>query len=113
MRKTIVPSAMLAATMLIAAPALAAQDTPQPDPSQPSAPETSPSQVKVGDAVYDSTGASVGTIQAIEGDAAILSTGTGTVRIPASAISQGAKGATIPVTKAELEAEAAKSSQPQ
>ena len=108
MRKTIVPTALLTATMLMAAPALAAQDAPQSEPGQPSAPGTSASQVKAGDTVYDPSGASVGTIQAIEGDAAVLSTGSATVRIPASAISQGTKGPTIALTKAELEAEATK-----
>ncbi len=88
-----------------------AQDVPADDPGQAPDAQAQPpadgsASVNVGDTVYGSDGSPAGTIQAIEGGNAVLSTGTVTVQIPVSAISQGANGATIGLTKAEVEAQA-------
>lgn len=114
MLNCIISSTALMAAALGSSAALA-QDTPpaqspqmsQPAPPAQAAPAT-PATVKASDTVYDTAGNVVGTIESVEGANAVLSTGTVKVQVPVSVISQGAKGPTISVTKAEVEAQAKK-----
>jgi preprotein translocase subunit YajC len=62
--------------------------------------------VKAGAAVSDTTGAPVGTIEAVNGDLAVVSTGTSKVSLPVSAFGQGAKGPVIAMTKTQLDSAA-------
>lgn len=119
MKKRIILPVTLIGAVLVGAPAVA-QDTstqqpsPQvPDQTQSTQPPAGTASVKVGDTVSDPAGNPVGTIETVEGGNAVLSTGTVKVRIPVSAISQGSKGATIPITKAEVEAKAQPGTPPQ
>lgn len=125
MKRHIAVSTALIGVVFAGAPAVA-QDTStqqppatsQSSPSSPRVPDQTQSpagtaSVKVGDTVSDPAGSPVGTIETVEDGNAVLSTGTIKVRIPVSAISQGPKGATIPLTKAEVEAKAQPSAPPQ
>lgn len=62
--------------------------------------------VKAGAAVSDTSGNPVGTIESVNGDLAVVSTGTTKVSLPVSSFGQGAKGPIIAMTKAELDAAA-------
>jgi hypothetical protein len=62
--------------------------------------------VKAGATVFDSGGTSVGKIESVEGNHAVLSTGTIQVKIPLSSLATGDKGLTIAMTKAQIEAAA-------
>lgn len=103
MRKNSVLAGALAGMLLVggAAPALA-QDQQTP----PAADSEQPAAVSVGATVVDNTGAPVGTVESVADDLAVISTGTAKVRVPVSALTQGEKGLTIGLTKAELEAQA-------
>lgn len=60
--------------------------------------------VSVGAKIYGPDGAEVGTIEKIEGDNAVVNTGTVTATLPTSVFGEGDKGPTIGWNKAELEA---------
>lgn len=62
--------------------------------------------VKAGAAVSDTSGNPVGTIESVNGDLAVVSTGTNKVSLPVSAFGQGDKGPIIAMTKAQLDAAA-------
>ena len=62
--------------------------------------------IKAGVAVSDTTGAPVGTIESVNGDLAVVSTGTNKVSLPVSAFGKGDKGPVIAMTKAQLDAAA-------
>jgi preprotein translocase subunit YajC len=62
--------------------------------------------VKAGAAVSDTSGAAVGTIESVNGDLAVVSTGTNKVSLPVSAFGKGDKGPVIAMTKAQLDAAA-------
>lgn len=62
--------------------------------------------VKAGATVNDTTGNPVGTIESVNGDLAVVSTGTNKVSLPVSAFGQGDKGPIIAMTKAQLDAAA-------
>jgi preprotein translocase subunit YajC len=62
--------------------------------------------VKAGATVSDTAGGQVGTIESVNGDLAVVSTGTNKVSLPVSAFGQGAKGPVIAMTKAQLDAAA-------
>ena len=64
-------------------------------------------KVAVGAAVSDTSGNPVGTIEAVEGDLAVLSTGTNKVSLPISSFGAGEKGPVLGMTKAEVDAAAA------
>lgn len=64
------------------------------------------SVVKAGAAVSDTSGAPVGTIESVNGDLAVVSTGTNKVSLPVSAFGQGDKGPIIAMTKAQLDSAA-------
>lgn len=76
----------------------AAQDTTTPAPSTQSA---SP---KAGDLVYDNAGQPLGSVDSLKGDVVVLTTDKGRGAVPLTAFSMGAKGLTINMTKADLEA---------
>lgn len=59
--------------------------------------------VKAGAVVSDPSGGQVGTIESVNGDLAVVSTGTNKVSLPLSAFGQGAKGPVISMTKAQLD----------
>jgi glucose/arabinose dehydrogenase len=93
------------------APSAQSPQSTEVPPSSPAAPAAGAS-VKASDTIYDPAGNPVGTIEAVNGANAVLSTGTVTVQIPVSAIAQGPKGPTIGVTKAEIEAQVKKHAPP-
>lgn len=63
-------------------------------------------EVKAGAQVFDASGAAVGTVEAVSGNVATVSTGTNKAGLPLSAFGQGDKGLVIGMTKAELDAAA-------
>ena len=120
MLKSILTPALLGAalfsTSAIAqdtAPSAQSPQSTQVPPSDPAAPAAGAgASVKASDTIYDPAGNTVGTIEAVNGANAVLSTGTVKVQIPVSAIAQGPKGPTIGVTKAEVEAQVKKNAPP-
>lgn len=116
----------LAGSALMAAPALA-QDKATPGATV-GGPEASTQQaapagqapaaagqapnVAVGAKVADTSGAEVGTIEAVNGGNAIISTGTAKASIPVSSFAKGPNGLVVGITKADLEAAVAKASAP-
>ena len=64
-------------------------------------------KVAVGAAVSDTSGNPVGTIEEVNGDLAVLSTGTHKVSLPISSFGAGAKGPVLGMTRAEVDAAAA------
>jgi hypothetical protein len=111
------PFVLLAGAAALAA---AAQTTPAPSPAP--APATAPAQQPaaaatptapaaatptVGAKVYDTAGAEVGTIASVTPTTGAINTGTNTVAIPLTSFGTGAKGLTIAMTRAQLDAAAA------
>ncbi|WP_076071446.1 hypothetical protein [Sphingomonas montana] len=82
-----------------------AQTTAQTTAPATAAPSAATS-VKAGATVTDVAGGTVGTIKSVEGDLAVLSTGTVEVRLPLSSFAAGANGPVIGLTKAQVEAAA-------
>lgn len=62
--------------------------------------------VKAGATVFDTTGGTVGTIEAVNGDLAVVSTGAHKVSVPVSSFGQGTTGPVLAMTKAQLDAAA-------
>ncbi|MBX3561391.1 MAG: hypothetical protein KF780_06215 [Sphingomonas sp.] len=62
--------------------------------------------VQAGAAVRDQTGAPVGTIESVEGQAAVLNTGTVRAEIPISSFGKDSQGLVLAMTRAQLEAAA-------
>lgn len=62
--------------------------------------------VKAGATIFDSAGNSVGTIESVQGNNAVLNTGKVQVKVPLSSLAQGDKGLTIGMSKADIEAQA-------
>lgn len=73
----------------------------------PAAQATAAAKVAVGASVSDTAGNPVGTIEAVTGDLAVLSTGTNKVSLPLSSFGAGDKGPVIAMTRAEVDAAAA------
>ena len=67
-------------------------------------------EVKVGAAVYDSKGNSVGKIDSVDEKGAVLNTGKVQVKIPVASFAHGDKGLVIGMSKTEIEAAAKKPS---
>lgn len=83
-------------------PATAQTRTPLPTPAQaPADPVQAPA---AGVAVLDTQGASVGTIESVAGELAVVDTGTNKVRYPTTSMTPGPKGVIIALTKAQLDA---------
>ena len=62
--------------------------------------------VKAGVKVFDQTGAEVGKVDSVKGDAAIVNTGKARAEIPLSSFGKNDTGLVISVSKAEIEAKA-------
>ncbi len=124
-----IKTALLASAMLaIAVPAAAQVATPTPTPDAPAAAPETPAaaaeaaapapaaaaapatpakvHVAVGKAVLDANGGAVGTVSAVNGDVAVVDTGTVKASIPSSSFAESEKGLHISMTKAQLEAAA-------
>jgi hypothetical protein len=82
------------------APAMA-QDTTAPAPGAPAAQAAT---AKAGDTVYDTAGEAVATIESVEGQNAVITTGSAKATVPLSSFASGPKGPTISMTKTQLEA---------
>ena len=93
----------LAGTILATAPALA-----QDAPAAAAATAPAAANVTVGAAVSDPSGGAVGTIEAVNGPNATLSTGTAKANLPLTSFAKGENGLVIGMTKADLEAAVAK-----
>ena len=65
--------------------------------------------VKAGDAVHDTSGASVGTIESVGASGAVISTGKSRIQVPLTSLGKNDKGLVIAMSKAELDAAAAAS----
>lgn len=84
-----------------AAPAALAQTAPAtPAPAA----QTAPKGPAVGVMVKDTAGADVGTIESIDGELALVNTGTNKVRYPLNAMTATPTGPIIALTKAQLDA---------
>lgn len=91
---------LLAAGLMIAPAIASAQTAPAaPAAGQAAAPA-------VGDTVYDSTGATMGTVEAVTPQAVVINTGTAKVPVPPTSVGKDAKGWHMAMTKADLEAAA-------
>ncbi|ARS27099.1 hypothetical protein [Sphingomonas sp. KC8] len=88
-----------AALALFAVPALAQQ------PAAPAAAATS-TKAAAGATVYDTSGDVVGSIEAVNGDLAVLSTGKSKVSIPLSSFGVGEKGPVLAMTRDQIDAQA-------
>jgi hypothetical protein len=86
------------------APAFAQDAASAASPAQ-EAPAAQAATAKAGDTVYDAAGAVVGTVESVEGENFVISTGSSKATLPMSALASGDKGPVIGMTKAELEAE--------
>lgn len=62
--------------------------------------------IKAGATVNDTSGNPVGTIESVNGDLAVVSTGANKVSLPLSAFGQGEKGPIIAMSKTQLDAAA-------
>jgi hypothetical protein len=89
------------AALGMAAPAFAQDTAPQ---AAPQAPAAQAAAAKAGDTVYDTAGEAVGTVESVNGDNFVLSTGAKKATLPMNALANGPHGLTIGVTKAELDA---------
>lgn len=92
MKRSLIAAAIVAAslgpaTALAQAPAASAAATPT-----------------VGAKVYDTEGNEVGTVETVQGGVVTVNTGTARAGLPATAFAMREKGATISMTKAQLEA---------
>lgn len=63
---------------------------------------------KVGDTIYDDSGAEVGKIESIANGVAVVFTGTNRASVPVTSFGTSAKGPTFGMTKAQLDEAAAK-----
>lgn len=69
-----------------------------------------PADVKAGASVHDTQGGMVGTIESVDATGAVIATGKARVQIPLASFAKNDTGLVISLTKAQLEAEAAKAS---
>lgn len=99
--KNIIATALAVAAIGITAPAIA-QDTTAAEPAAQS-PAAQSAAAKAGDTVYDQAGEVVGTIEQVEGDKFVISTGTNRATLALAALGQGPKGHTIAMTKEQLD----------
>jgi hypothetical protein len=65
-------------------------------------------EVKAGAAVYDAKGNSVGKIESVDSQGAVVSTGNTRAKIPLSSIAHNDKGLVISLSRAEIDAAAKK-----
>lgn len=91
----------VAAALLSINVASAQSRTPIPTPAAEQATPT------VGATLFDPQGVEAGTIDSIQANAIIVSTGTAKVAVPTNAVGPGANGLVVSLTKAQLNAAAA------
>lgn len=102
MKTAIIVSAL---ALGLAAPAVA-QEEAQPAPAaEAEAPAAQAAATKAGDTIYDTAGEVVGTVESVTAENFVLSTGTNKATLPLSSLGTGAKGPTISLSRAQLEAE--------
>lgn len=89
--------AAVAAVALV--PGAASAQTPAPAAATGAA-------VTTGATVYDTSGATVGTVASTDGTNAVIDTGAVKAAVPLTSLAQGAKGPTLGMTKAQLDAAA-------
>ncbi|WP_294292541.1 hypothetical protein [uncultured Sphingomonas sp.] len=97
----------LATALLIgtaAAPAALAQTAPATPATPAPAAQTAPQGPAVGVTVKDTANGDVGMIEAINGDLAVINTGTNKVSYPLNAMTPTPTGPIIALTKAQLDA---------
>ncbi len=100
--------------LLTAATPLAANAQTAPAPAAPAAPAAAPAAAgapTVGATIYDAQGGTVGTIASTDGTNAVIDTGTVKAAVPLASFGTSPKGATLAMTKAELEAAAGQGAQ--
>ncbi|GAA0728860.1 hypothetical protein [Sphingomonas japonica] len=98
---------MIAIAAALSVSAAAAQTrTPIPTPAPQAA-----ATPTVGAMLYDPQGIEAGTIDSIQPNAIIVSTGTAKVAVPTTAVGPGEKGLVVSLTKAQLNAAAAQAEQ--
>lgn len=103
---------ILSSLALLAPMAATAQTTPAApppaatpaDPSAPAAPAAAQAAPTVGATVYDAAGEVVGTIDSVNAQTFVISTGTVKAAVPVTALGTGEKGPTLGMSKTELEA---------
>ncbi len=124
---------LMAGTAAIAMPALAAPQASAPASTTATTPESSPTTstadtaaattanpatatsqaasasgtVAVGSTVKDTSGGTVGTIESVDGQYAVLATTKNKVRLPISSFGKGADGPILAMTQAQVDAAAA------
>jgi hypothetical protein len=85
-----------------ATPPTAQQQAPaQPGATTDAATKAAP---KTGDAVYDSAGEAVGTVESVTVDQFVLATDVGKATLPLASVGHGPNGHTLAVTATELKA---------
>src|SRR3546814_6121303 len=57
--------------------------------------------VKAGDAVHDTSGASVGSVEAVSASGAVIATGKSRIQVPLTSLGKNDKGLVISMSKAE------------
>lgn len=102
-----VPGVALAQAAPAASPASPAASAPAPA----SAGATAGVNLAVGTPVYDPQGGIVGKVDSVAADAVVVDTGNAKAALPKSAFSTGAAGATVTVTKAQIDAQVAAGSE--
>lgn len=102
--------AFIALTTALTPIAASAQTAPAPAPAPagaaPTAGATATASAAVGATVYDAQGGVVGTIASTDGANAVIDTGTVKAAIPVASLGTGAKGPTLGMSKAQLDAAA-------
>jgi hypothetical protein len=96
----LVMSACIAAAAFVAAPLAAQSNAPEMAAGAPN--------VAAGASVYDTTGATVGTVDSVTAGVAVVNTGTNKVGLPLTSFAAGEKGPTIAMTKVQLDEAAGK-----
>lgn len=89
-------------------PASVYAQTTAPAAGSPASTTTAPAAATptVGASVYDSAGVEIGKIESVSNGAAVVASPTGKFSLPTTSIGQGAKGLSIAMTKADLDAAA-------
>lgn len=93
-------------TALLLAPAVASAQTAPAPAGAATATATAGASAAAGATVYDTAGGVVGTIASTDGTNAVIDTGTVKAAVPVTSLGAGAKGPTLAMTKAQLDAAA-------
>ena len=85
-------------------PAATAQTQPAPAAQPAQVSVASAADIRAGSPVLDPQGGTVGTIESVAADGAVVATGTARARIPLASFGKSDRGLVISVTRAQLEA---------